>query len=224
MKSPIPCLIPLIFAILQQKVYHVASFQSSQHQRQHRRVIPASTFTVSRHVTSTRRNQNSIVALNMAEKQEDEGDEFWQQQRDLMNEMSDVNEQSLKEEQSLNYAKMQTGLIVETVFFSALVFSLLWLACDNPFVPFSYVFGASFGVAYTYGLTKYVEVIGGTIDDASAIKGAGVGQARFAFLILLFLFVGKLRVYGLQEIPSIMGFFTYQLATLSQGLKEEKMV
>jgi hypothetical protein len=53
-----------------------------------------------------------------------------------------------------------------------------------------------------------------------ALQGAGVGQARFAFLILLFIFVGKFRSFGLLEIPSIMGFFTYQLASLSQGLRE----
>lgn len=48
----------------------------------------------------------------------------------------------------------------------------------------------------------------------------GVGQARFAFLIMLIIFVGKLRTFGLVEIPSILGFFTYQIASLSQGLRE----
>jgi hypothetical protein len=28
--------------------------------------------------------------------------------------------------------------------------------------------------------------------------------------------VGKLRVHGLIEIPSILGFFTYQIASLTQ--------
>ena len=65
--------------------------------------------------------------------------------------------------------------------------------------------------------------MGGTIDDAIAVEGAGVGQARFAFLILLFVFDGKFRAYGVLEIPSIMGFFTYQLASLSQGLKEQQI-
>jgi len=150
-------------------------------------------------------------------------DEFWQQQRELMNEMSDRNDKSLKEEQTKNFAKVQNGLIIETVFFSSLLFSLFWLACDNPFVPLSYVFGSIFGIAYAYGLGKYVETVGGTIDDANAVEGAGVGQARFAFLILLIVFVGKFRTYGLLEIPSIFGFFTYQLASLSQGLKEQKI-
>ena len=87
-------------------------------------------------------------------------------------------------------------------------------------MPLSYLFGSTFGLAYAYGLGKYVETIGGSVDDVESVQGAGVGQARFAFLILLFIFVGKLRAYGLLEIPAIMGFFTYQLASLSQGLRE----
>jgi len=165
-----------------------------------------------------------IFQMNMVDDNDNrKKDKFWQQQRDLMKEMTESNEQSLKVEQGRQFDTVQNGLIVETGFFAALVFALLWLACDNPFVPLSYVFGATFGVAYTYGLGKYVSTIGGTIDDESVLQGAGVGQARFAFLILLLIFVGKLRVYGLIEIPSIMGFFTYQLATLSQGLKEDKI-
>ena len=68
---------------------------------------------------------------------------------------------------------------------------------------------------------KYVESIGGSVDDPElGAEGAGVGQARFAFLILLFVVVGKFREQGLLEIPSILGFFTYQLASLGQGLRE----
>lgn len=80
--------------------------------------------------------------------------------------------------------------------------------------------GATLGTAYTYGLGKFVETIGGSAYDVEDLKGSGVGSARFAFLILLFVFVGKFRTVGLQEIPAIMGFFTYQLSTLSQGLKD----
>jgi hypothetical protein len=80
--------------------------------------------------------------------------------------------------------------------------------------------GAILGTAYTYGLGKFVESIGGSAYDAEDVKGSGVGSARFAFLIVLFIFVGKFRSEGLQEIPSIMGFFTYQISTLSQGLKD----
>ncbi|KAG7337668.1 hypothetical protein IV203_037008 [Nitzschia inconspicua] len=148
-------------------------------------------------------------------------DSFWQQQRQLLQEMTSRTESSLRNEQLNQFRTVQSKLLQETAFVSAMLFSLLWLACDNPFVPFSYVFGALFGLAYTYGLGKYVETIGGTVEDASAVQGAGVGQARFAFLILLFVLVGKLRGYGLLEIPSIAGFFTYQIASLTQGLREE---
>jgi len=82
--------------------------------------------------------------------------------------------------------------------------------------------GGSFifqGLAYTYGLGKYVETIGGVATEADAVRGAGVGQARFAFLIILFILVGKFRSSGLMEVPTILGFFTYQIGSLLQGLR-----
>jgi hypothetical protein len=90
----------------------------------------------------------------------------------------------------------------------------------NPFTAISYLLGATLGTAYTYGLGKSVEALGGSAYDAEDLKGSGVGSARFAFLIVLFIFVGRFRSAGLQEIPAIMGFFTYQFPTLSQGLKD----
>jgi hypothetical protein len=76
------------------------------------------------------------------------------------------------------------------------------------------------GTAYTYGLSKYVQTLGGNAMDRGDVEGGGVGSARFAFLIILFIVVGRFRSEGLQEIPAISGFFTYQLSSLSQGLKE----
>ncbi len=209
----------LVASILQENASRVEAFQPSPSNlnrfRQHP-TISQSTFTLPKFVDNSKSKHSS---LQMAESDTD----FWQQQRELMNDLSDSNEQSRKEESRQNFAKVQRGLIVESIFITTILFSLLWLACDNPFVPLSYVFGSVFGTAYAYGLGKFVESVGGTIDDAAAVEGAGVGQARFAFLIMLFIFVGKFRAYGLLEIPSIMGFFTYQLASLSQGLKEEKI-
>ena len=212
-------LVLLTSAIVQENVFQVSAFRTPHGNRYQCNLNRGTSFSLLKRQKCVAIGENNCGLLRMAES--GDKDDFWQQQRDLMNEMSDQNEQSLKEENSKNFSKVQNALITETVFFSALLFSLLWLACDNPFVPFSYVFGSVFGIAYTYGLGKYVETVGGTIDDAQAVEGAGVGQARFAFLIMLFLFVGKLRAYGLIEIPSILGFFTYQLASLSQGLKED---
>jgi hypothetical protein len=220
----------VVFGIIQENAIHVTSFHqsttiSSFSSPSSLGLIRGSSY--SKRIISS--SVSSNFALNMNKDNDDNGDDsssknnFWQQQADLMKEMSDSNEQSLKEENDKNYNSVQNELVVETAFFTALIFSMLWLACDNPFIPASYLFGAMFGVAYTYGLGKFVGTIGASIDDVGAIQGAGVGQARFAFLILLLLFVGKLRVYGLVEIPSIMGFFTYQIASLSQGLKEDKI-
>jgi len=66
-----------------------------------------------------------------------------------------------------------------------------------------------------------VENIGGDPTEASVNPGSGFGEARFAFLIILFLLVGKFRSVGLLEVPTIAGFFTYQLASLSQGFRQE---
>jgi hypothetical protein len=115
------------------------------------------------------------------------------------------------------FAKRRNALTADTAYFTAIIFCILWGVTSTPFAPISYAFGALFGLAYSYGLGKYVETLGGSAEDAGSVQGAGVGQARFAFLILLFVIVGKFRTQGLQELPSILGFFTYQLASLNQG-------
>lgn len=118
------------------------------------------------------------------------------------------------------YQNQVVSLVAETFYFSIVLFSIIWLVVPNPFTAISYMLGASLGTAYTYGLGKYVETIGGSAFDQDDVKGSGVGSARFAFLIMLFILVGRFRSDGLQEIPAIFGFFTYQISSLSQGLKD----
>ena len=144
---------------------------------------------------------------------------FWAKQKALAAQMSSKVESGVKQERAENFAKRRMALTSDTFYFSILIGTVLWITFPNPFVTISYLFGALLGTAYSYGLGKYVETIGGSIDDVD-IEGAGVGQARFAFLILLVVVVGKFRSQGLLEIPSITGFFTYQLASLGQGLRE----
>lgn len=178
--------------------------------------------------TNKRKTWEKSFVISASTNNEDTGvgnsrDDFWKEQQDLA---SSLKAQALEKEMTTRrenlekYRNRSLALISETVYFSTLFFSLLWLVASSPSTPISYAIGAAFGTAYSYGLAKYVETLGGSVDDSSEVQGAGVGQARFAFLILLFIFVGKFRSQGLQEIPSIVGFFTYQLATLSQGLKE----
>ena len=56
----------------------------------------------------------------------EKGDEFWQQQKAIMEEMTGRTEKSLRQEQQQKFADRRTALIVDNAFFSALIFSLLW--------------------------------------------------------------------------------------------------
>lgn len=154
--------------------------------------------------------------------QGDAKESFWQAQRALAATMSNQAKTSLRQEQMAKFEKRRLALVIDTAYIAWFIFCACWFSFENPMTAFSYAFGASMGIAYTYGLGKSVEVLGQSVDDVGATQGAGVGEARFAFLILLFLFVGKFRggEFGLQEIPSIAGFFTYQIASLNQGLRE----
>lgn len=152
-------------------------------------------------------------------------DDIWASQRQLVEDLKQSNEKSLQEEMREKFAQRRSALVNDTLFLGFFIFCALWTFSENPFVPLSYSLGAFFGTLYAYGLGKYVETLNlgtGPQDIESLVneQGAGVGQARFAFFIMLFIFIGKFRSYGLLEIPSILGFFTYQLASLSQGLQE----
>jgi len=160
-----------------------------------------------------------MASTNNSDDQKEGEEDFWAKQKALAAEMTAKTDAGVRQENNDNYSRRALALTSDTFYFTVLIASLLWLVWPNPFVTLSYLFGALSGTAYSYGLGKYVQQIGGSIYDAD-IEGAGVGQARFAFLILLFVVVGKFRSQGLLEIPSIMGFFTYQLASLGQGLRE----
>eukprot|EP00585_Thalassiosira_rotula_P006351 CAMPEP_0196149334 /NCGR_PEP_ID=MMETSP0910-20130528/29618_1 /TAXON_ID=49265 /ORGANISM="Thalassiosira rotula, Strain GSO102" /LENGTH=243 /DNA_ID=CAMNT_0041412223 /DNA_START=170 /DNA_END=901 /DNA_ORIENTATION=- len=167
-----------------------------------------------------------LSSTNNSDEEQEEADKksvsdqiFWAKQQAFAAQLAAKEDAGVKKENREKFAARRLALTSDTFYFSVLIASALWLVSPNPFVTISYLFGALAGTAYSYGLGKYVETIGGSIDDTD-MEGAGVGQARFAFLILLFVVVGKFRSQGLVEIPSIMGFFTYQLASLNQGLRE----
>lgn len=182
--------------------------------------VNARTLTTPLHIMMGTNNADDAMEEEGGDAKKNIRDEiFWAKQRALAAEMAAKSDAGVKAEQQSKFAERRLALTSDTFYFSILIGSLLWLVSPNPFVTISYLFGALSGTAYSYGLGKYVESIGGSIDD-EGVEGAGIGQARFAFLILLFVVVGKFRSQGLLEIPSIMGFFTYQLASLSQGLRE----
>eukprot|EP00587_Corethron_hystrix_P000522 CAMPEP_0113318308 /NCGR_PEP_ID=MMETSP0010_2-20120614/12913_1 /TAXON_ID=216773 ORGANISM="Corethron hystrix, Strain 308" /NCGR_SAMPLE_ID=MMETSP0010_2 /ASSEMBLY_ACC=CAM_ASM_000155 /LENGTH=237 /DNA_ID=CAMNT_0000175553 /DNA_START=20 /DNA_END=733 /DNA_ORIENTATION=+ /assembly_acc=CAM_ASM_000155 len=181
--------------------------------------------------TSTSRRSPLITASwlraenegSSSDKGDDDDDNFWDNQNSILQEVRAAKEKEAadeKKKQSQLYEQRSAALVADSAFFGVLFFSLCWSVATNPLTPLSYAIGASLGTAYTYGLGKFVQTIGGDINNVEASE-SGVGNARFAFLILLFVILGKFRgPGGLQEIPTIAGFFTYQLASLKQGLEE----
>ena len=175
-----------------------------------------------------RRRQQDLAAAANSNDDKDFGlqriqigdQDFWAQQKELAEEMSKTTKKSLKQEQLEKFGKRRLALVGDTAYLSVFIFCALWAISDNPLTALSYSVGATMGLLYTYGLGKSVESLGASVEDTEQVQGAGVGEARFAFLVLLFVIVGKFRGDGLQEIPSISGFFTYQLASLNQGLLE----
>jgi hypothetical protein len=149
------------------------------------------------------------------------GDDFWAEQKALAKEMSGVVEKSRQAEAQGKFQKRRLALVTDTAYFGFFIFCLLWAFFDNPFVAFSFSLGSVLGTAYAYGLGRYVEKFGGnTVEDLESAQGSGVGDARLAFLLLLIVLIAKFRSVGLVEVPAIAGFFTYQLASLNQGLQE----
>jgi hypothetical protein len=200
--------------------------ESSITSRRRRRLISIDPLSAS---SSSSNDQDTLIKnynnpLN--NKPKNKNDEFWSQQQALADELQRSAAQSLKQEQREMFKQKRLALVYDTAYISALIFATCWLLSNDPFTAWSYLPGAVLGLAYSYGLGKSVEKIGANpmdlVDNNSGKEeaGSGLGDARFAFLILLFLLLGKFQSQGLQPLPAIAGFFTYQLASLKQGLQE----
>ena len=108
-----------------------------------------------------------------------------------------------------SYAKLRSTFLADSVFISALGFSLTWYIGSFKDAT-SFALGSICGIAYSILLGKYVEKIG------TAQKNRVVDTLRFAPVILLIAFYGKFKMI-VSIIPELMGFFTsYQLASLLQ--------
>lgn len=182
----------------------VSSFVQLQHSQQHR-ILKAN-----------QEDKNyDLETIKIGEQ------DFWVQQKQLAQDLADSSSKSLKHEQMEKFEKRRLALVGETAYISVFLFAGLWMVADSLYTSVSYALGAATGIAYAYGLGKSVETLGSSPDEVTQIQRSGLGEARFAFLILLFVVLGKFRgSTGIQEIPAIAGFFTYQLASLRQGLRE----
>jgi hypothetical protein len=83
---------------------------------------------------------------------------FWMRQKQLIQDLSDVSNKSLRAKQKEQFAKRRIALVGDTAFLSFFVFCGLWSAFENPFVALSYILGATLGLAYAYGLGECVKV------------------------------------------------------------------
>jgi hypothetical protein len=175
--------------------------------------------------TRTTSNNNNNNQNNNNQKKDEL---FWSQQQALADEMQRSAVQSLRQEQRERFKQKRLALVNDTAYISALIFATCWLLSSDPYTAASYVPGAILGLFYSYGLGKSVEKIGvSSLDsldnDQKELEeaGSGFGDARLAFLLLLFVLIGKFQAQGLQPFPAIAGFFTYQLASLKQGLQQD---
>jgi len=115
-----------------------------------------------------------------------------------------------------SYAARKFQLLFDSLWLSALGLALCWTAFSFE-ASVSYGLGALLGFGYITLLGRTVEAIG-----TVGVPGAGVGQARFAMVILLVLLAGKYRD-TIQVIPAIIGFSTYQVASFLQAFDREEV-
>lgn len=108
-----------------------------------------------------------------------------------------------------SYAVRKFQLLFDSIWLSAIGLALCWAAFSLQ-TSVSYGLGAVLGFGYITLLGRTVEAMG------TAGPGAGVGQARFAMVILLVLIAGKYRDF-VQVIPALVGFSTYQIASFLQA-------
>ena len=109
-----------------------------------------------------------------------------------------------------SFDNLRATFLADSVFVSALGLCLAWTFGEWKDVV-SYALGSGLGLMYAILLGRYVEGIGG--------QQKGGGAARFAPVILLIALFGKYKTQ-LAIVPELLGFFTYQLASILQIFNE----
>lgn len=112
------------------------------------------------------------------------------------------------------YDNLRITFLLDNLFISALGLCILW-GFGTYKDAFSYGVGAFLGTGYAALLARYVESLGSKQGG-----GAGGGAARFAPVVLLILLYSKNKDY-ISIVPEILGFFTFQVASLLQIFNED---
>jgi hypothetical protein len=111
------------------------------------------------------------------------------------------------------YNNLRLTFLLDNLFISALGLCLIW-GFGTFKDSFSYGIGSALGLGYATLLSRYVESLG------EGGGGGGGGAARFAPVLLLILLYSKNKEY-ISIIPEILGFFTFQIASLLQIFNED---
>jgi hypothetical protein len=69
--------------------------------------------------------------------------DFWNQQKMLMEDLKTTAETSLANEEKDKYNQQVQSLIAYSAYTTFFIFCALWTTCDSPFVAFSYLFGST---------------------------------------------------------------------------------
>lgn len=112
------------------------------------------------------------------------------------------------------FDNLRITFLLDNLFISALGLCLLW-SFGTFKDAFSYGVGSFLGLGYAALLARYVESIGNKQGG-----GAGGGAARFAPVVLLILLYSKNKEY-ISIVPEILGFFTFQVASLLQIFNQD---
>ena len=112
------------------------------------------------------------------------------------------------------YNNLRITFLLDNLFISALGLCLIW-SFGTFKDAFSYGIGSFLGLGYAALLARYVESLGSKQGG-----GAGGGAARFAPVVLLILLYSKNKEF-ISIVPEILGFFTFQVASLLQIFNED---
>ena len=112
------------------------------------------------------------------------------------------------------YDNLRITFLLDNLFISVLGLCLLW-SFGTYKDAFSYGVGSLLGLGYAALLARYVESLGSKQGG-----GAGGGAARFAPVVLLILLYSKNKEF-ISIVPEILGFFTFQVASLLQIFNED---
>ena len=114
------------------------------------------------------------------------------------------------------YDNLRITFLLDNLFVASIGLCLVW-SFGTFKDAFSYGVGSLLGTGYAALLARYVENLGS--NGQGGVTGGG-GGARFAPVVLLILLYAKNKEV-ISIIPELLGFFTFQIASLLQIFNDD---